>query len=114
VPRPGPGRYDNRYFLDDRLIPGAATLKQAGIQRIVYVTPLRNDPISADLGRHFVEFQKQGFEMLHASLDDRESFAALRPLALDSLATFDASVLNFMRSSAGGFGGFVPHPSSGG
>lgn len=114
VPRPGPGRYDNRYFLDDRLMPGVGTLKQAGIRRIIYLTPTRADAISSDLGRHFVEFEKQGFEMRHASVEDRASFDELRPLSIDPLAKFDASALNFMRSSAGGFGGFVPQPSSGG
>jgi hypothetical protein len=35
---PRPREFDNRYYLDDSILPGAAVLREAGIHRVIYVT----------------------------------------------------------------------------
>jgi hypothetical protein len=109
--RPGrPGEFDNRYFLDDSLLPGPGLLRQAGIRRAVYLTAGGGDPPLADVDPYFQDLERAGIEVRHAALEDPE--LGLAPLP----ARRPAQLLpaSFRRSSAGGFGTVVPQPSQGG
>jgi hypothetical protein len=114
-----PGDFDNRYFLDDSVLPGPRLLAASGIQRVVYLSAGREPapgertppeiPVR-DLEAYFSELLAAGFPVLHASIHepgiDPEPFAAPpspRP----------PPRRGFRRSSAGGFGTEVPEPSSG-
>jgi hypothetical protein len=113
--RPAPGRYDNRYMLEDRLLPGPVMLSRAGIRRVVYVTQ-DAPPLSAawDLRPYFIVLKQKGFEVRAMSGQSAETFAELTELRLGVEASFETWSMELVRSSAGGFGGFVPQPSSGG
>jgi hypothetical protein len=106
---PRPGDFDNRYYLDDSIMPGADLLRGAGIRRAIYVTAVEKEPL-LDLDGYFRDLIAAGFGVLQVTLSD----PALepRPVRLPAVARNPPS--DFRRSGAGGFGQDVPHPSSGG
>jgi hypothetical protein len=109
--RPGrPGELDNRYYLDDSILPGAGLLQQSGIRRVVYVTLAAGDVPVADVEPYLAELQTAGLEVLRVNLDD----PALAPLPFIPPKKTGARPTGFRRSAAGGFGTIVPEPSSSG
>ncbi|HUP47142.1 MAG TPA: hypothetical protein VM779_16670 [Thermoanaerobaculia bacterium] len=105
-----PGEFDNRYFLEDAILPGAALLKGAGLVRVVYVTLDPREAPVIDLEGYFADLESAGIpvrivDLLDPALQPREWIP--RPLR-----TFASG--GFKRSSAGGFGTQIPQPSSGG
>ncbi|TVR52843.1 MAG: hypothetical protein EA421_12880 [Gemmatimonadales bacterium] len=114
-----PGDFDNRYFLDDSVLPGPRLLAGAGIERVVYLSPGRNPsgegggeteiPVR-DLEAYFTELLTAGFPVLHADLTHPELEPA--PFAAPP-SPRPPPRKGFRRSSAGGFGTEVPEPSSG-
>jgi hypothetical protein len=105
-----PGEFDNRYFLDDSILPGPELLRRGGVVRVVYLTRgLAEIPV-LDLEGYFAELLAAGMPVLHVDLA-----AGGEPTPLTSprkRRRFSRS--GFRRSSAGGFGSEVPEPSSGG
>ena len=116
--RPGPGGFDNRYIIEDRLLPGAHILRGAGISRIVYVDAAAGAGRSGvhDILQYLDFISTQGIQVSTVSVAAPDSWRNpenyLRPVSLSTEVS--PTYVGLMRSSAGGFGGFVPHPSSGG
>jgi len=105
-----PHEFDNRYFLDDSLLPGPDTLRRADVRHIVCVVPEPMDRPLEDLHAYFADLRKEGFGEIHAAaLSDPE----LRILDLPS-PTKSSRFLSrgFQRSAAGGFGRLIPEESS--
>ena len=118
-PRPSPGQYDNRYIIEDRLLPGFAMLLASGIHTVVYVGDNPTSAPSPDLVPYLVEMRYRGLRVQGCSIASEDEFQAAEPLALPDKTRRGARLTSqrlagLMRSSAGGFGGYVPHPSSGG
>ncbi|MDY0168666.1 MAG: hypothetical protein RBS80_19110 [Thermoguttaceae bacterium] len=67
--------------------------------------------VRADLGSYFDSLLKAGVRVLHVLAGDTGRLSAPEPY---SLRAPSFSGMGFFRSSAGGFGAPVPHPSSGG
>jgi hypothetical protein len=109
----GPGRpkeFDNRYYLDDSILPAPEILRSAGIQHILCVVPSPAEMPGPDLRAYFRDLRKQGFAAIHGvALTD----PALAPFEF-APETFEISFSRsgFARSDAGGFGRLVPEPSS--
>ena len=114
--RPPPGRFDNRYIIEDRLLPGPHLLRAAGIRKVVYVGPARSTRPAEDVRAHLDELIPLGIGIQMASIatpaEWMNPWDYVRPLGTRS--GWSIQSMSFMRSSAGGFGGFVPQPSSGG
>jgi hypothetical protein len=107
----GPGEFDNRYYLDDSILPGPGLLARHGIRRVVYVSSGQGDIPLLDLERYFGELLAAGIDVLHVDLRD----PLMRPLPFTAPARPRAvPKAGFRRSAAGGFGTEVPQPSSGG
>jgi hypothetical protein len=104
--RPSPGRFDNRYFLDDTVLPGSAVLRAAGVGRIVVIAPTRAAPLTKDVAAWLADRGKDGFEVLRADVDD--DALDIRPI--QPVREHFPAVGS--RSDAGGFGTLVPEPSS--
>ena len=104
-----PRDFDNRYFLDDSVLPGPLTLRRAGITRVVYVSPADSSDEVQDLSLYFKLLVKEGFELLKAPISSRESFLNPVPLIPSEVQLFKGG---FFRSSEGGFGRPIPEPSS--
>lgn len=109
--RPGiPGDFDNRYYIEDGIIPGPHFLRAQGISKIIYISYMPG-VLLADISAHLHEYDKQGFLVGQSVAGDNGSLSYPEPFK-PSAKLF--SKTGFFRSSAGGFGGPVPHPSSGG
>jgi len=104
-----PKEFDNRYYLDDSILPGPNTIKQAGIKELVYICPKKSDPEIIDLSLYFQELRKQGIRVLKAPISDAAIFAVPTDLVPQQVIL---SKRGFFRSSAGGFGIPIPEPSS--
>jgi hypothetical protein len=114
-----PGEFDNRYFLDDSILPPARLLQREGIRRVVYLsqgtdilpgaTPSVGDAIPlVDLEGWFTDLLLAGVPIFHASVTD-PAFTLEAFQAPATRRTFE--VTGFRRSAAGGFGTEVPMPS---
>lgn len=111
-----PHEFDNRYYLEETVLPGPGLLKAQGIRKVVYLVPGELDRELDDLCGYFAELQKEGFELVVAATSSREAVDApkiLEPRAQEAMAHM-ARRLTYRRSGAGGFGALVPVPSSGG
>lgn len=109
--RPGrPSEFDNRYYLDDSILPGPGVLARHGIERVVYVVPEQDDDPLADLESYFAELLQAGITVLRLALASEG--ATPQPLASPPSPRRPPR-LGYYRSSAGGFGSHVPEPSSG-
>jgi hypothetical protein len=102
--------FDNRYFLDDSLLPGTDTLREAGIRHIICVVPEPADPPIEDLAAYLDALRKVGFAEIHG--------AALNGPELDVFSFPFGRVpkrfkqAGYQRSAAGGFGRLIPEESS--
>jgi hypothetical protein len=106
-----PGEFDNRYFLDDSVLPGPAFLRQAGIERVVYATLGAAGLPTLDLRGWFDDLLQAGFAVLRVDLETPG--AALVPLPRSGpVAAWPPS--GYRRSAAGGFGSVVPEPTASG
>lgn len=109
--RPGkPGEFDNRYYIEDSLIPGPNYLRERGISRIIYITD-EDGKVVRDVEGHLYVLQKAGLQVGRATALGTGRISDPEALPLSD-STFKTT--GFFRSSAGGFGAPVPHPSSGG
>jgi len=109
--RPGrPDEFDNRYYIEDGVMPGPNFLKAQGISKVIYLSE-RPEAINADIGVHLNAYKKDGLQVAQASVSDKGVVSD--PWAFN-LTPKAFSTTGFFRSSAGGFGAPVPHPSSGG
>jgi hypothetical protein len=110
--RPGrPREFDNRYFLDDSVLPGPGVLGRYGLERVVYVVPEAGDEPLADLEGYFGELLLAGIPVLRIGLSSTTS--TLTPLS-SRRAPRPLPRSSYRRSAVGGFGTLVPEPSSGG
>jgi hypothetical protein len=108
--RPGrPLEFDNRYYLDDSVLPGIDVLRKAGISTAICLLPSGREALLDDLHPYFAGLRKGGIETLRTSLEEPEMRLAL----LEVQSGKKPSFRQFRRSSAGGFGASVPEPSSG-
>ncbi len=117
-----PGEFDNRYYLDDSILPSAKLLQAHGITRLVYLGwggdetspdapgPAGDVPV-ADLVEWFTELLTAGIEVVHAPVGDPE--LRVRPFQAPRIRR-RFSAKGYRRSAAGGFGTDLPEPSSGG
>jgi hypothetical protein len=119
---PGEGTYDNRYILTPGDLPDAATLRQRGIQRVLYVVEdLGESSVEEDdLHVTFLRWQRAGVALAMVDLTWLE-----RPVgARGWFHVFDEGALTvrpratvvdapgFYDRARGGFGGLVARPTS--
>lgn len=106
-----PGEFDNRYFMDDSILPGPGFLARHGVRRVVYLHAEVAEPPVADLENCFSDLLGAGIPVLHLRLPAAAG-AAPEPMAGDALRR-RPKPRGYRRSAAGGFGTTVPEPSSG-
>jgi hypothetical protein len=111
---PGVGDFDNRYYLDDSILPSIEVLNKNGIKGIVCLLKTDSSIPTADICYYFRGLMRAGFRSLYRS-DISDPKLAARPFTEAELSTpFDQRNFQFSKSAAGGFGRLVPEPSSGG
>jgi hypothetical protein len=99
--------FDNRYLLDDSLLPGPGLLRSAGLRRLVYLAP-PGLTVREDLGPYLTALERSGVDLFELELGAPEGLAALRTL-VPSTAPLPLGITR--RSAAGGFGAIVRPPS---
>ncbi len=107
---PSPGVFDNRYYIDDSLLPGPHALKTHHIRRIVYVSPTSNAKPRADLGNFMADaHEKANVELYRLAIDAPQTLVNPTPMSAPFRVNIASS--GFSRSSLGGFGKLIPIPS---
>jgi hypothetical protein len=125
---PGEGAYDNRYILNPSDLPDAATLRQRGVDRVLYVVEDREDSDveEDDLHACFLRWQAAGISLAMVDLSELEvPFPPTPPLASgrwfrifdeDALVVRPRSTIvdapSFYARARGGFGGLAAQPVS--
>lgn len=113
---PRPGQFDNRWMAFPQDFPSASFLLAHRIRRIVVVESSGRSP-AEDLVHVLLRYREAGIEVLIESVD---APGQLRPAQLVRPWWFRAMfyralvLLRLRRSSGGGFGAKVPHPTRSG
>jgi hypothetical protein len=105
-----PGEFDNRYYIEESVLPGPNYLRERGITRLVYLTS-ESRPVTADLAEHLYQYRVAGFQVEGARMDPNGDISPLLEL---ELAPTKFRAMGYLLAAGGGFGATVPHPSSGG
>lgn len=105
-----PGEFDNRYFLDDSVLPGPEYLRRARIQRVLYLCEPGDPNPVADLEAWFADLLAAGLPVLTLPAWFQ---GEPTPFVTPSLLRTPPRK-GFHRSAAGGFGTEIPQPSEGG
>ena len=117
---PSPGRYDNRWVVFPQDFPSASFLLARGIRQIVLLQtqrPGHGDQPRDDLAHVLRRWQEAGIAI---HFQDPDADAPPRPLDVRRPNSFRSlfyralALAGLRRNSAGGFGGIIPQPSSGG
>jgi hypothetical protein len=111
-PRPAPGHFDNRYYIDDSILPGLPLLRRHGIRRLVWMTDDPSLPPLPDIGALLFEASEAGLEVLQVHLSVPQTW--IDPLPLPMTAPPRLVLHEFQRSDVGGFGHMIPDPEGGG
>ncbi|HBJ35180.1 MAG TPA: hypothetical protein DDZ51_10580 [Planctomycetaceae bacterium] len=106
-----PREFDNRYFLDDSILPGPELLKASGIEKIVYATSVAGAMQTADLTEYFKLMIQSGYPLFQISLEDLVQWQS-EPVPFEPISRQPIKHRSFFRSSIGGFGANIPDPSS--
>ncbi|TVQ40224.1 MAG: hypothetical protein EA370_03865 [Wenzhouxiangella sp.] len=107
--KPGPGNFDNRYYIDDSILPGPELLARQNVNRVVLVSPsTQNDP-SDDLCSFLNECHGRGMALSRVALDEPATWAD--PVPMPPPPAVRLAGLKYPKSQVGGFGVKVPVPS---
>lgn len=105
----GPGDFDNRYYIDDSILPGEALLRRLGIKQLAFFGASAATEPSPDLTHFINECARGGMRLLNIALDQPETWAV--PLPMGPPVEVRLSSLAFPKSQVGGFGRKIPVPS---
>ena len=109
------GTFDNRSISLPTDFPSANFLLSRGIRRIVLIQPRRTEP-QADLSHSLLRWQQAGLTILAVAIDELDPprpITVKRPRAYRLLWYNLLAKLGLRSNPLGGFGGFLPIPSSG-
>jgi hypothetical protein len=114
---PVPGTFDNRWVVFPQDFPSAGFLKSRGIRTILILQEFAGAKPQDDLAHVLVRWQEAGLELKSAAISDvaqQLPITAQKPSFFRALFYRIGVAVGLRRTSAGGFGGVVPQPSSGG
>ena len=115
VVAPARGMFDNRSISLPTDFPSANLLLSRGIRRIVLIQSRHSEP-QADLSHSLLRWQQAGLIILAAVIDEPgppRPITIKRPRAYRSLWYNLLAKLGLRSNPLGGFGGFLPMPSTG-
>jgi hypothetical protein len=110
-----PGVFDNRSISLPTDFPSANLLLSRGIRRIVLIQPRQIEP-QADLSHSLLRWKQAGLTILAAALDEPgppRPITVKRPRAYRLLWYNLLAKLGLRSNPLGGFGGYLPMPSTG-
>jgi hypothetical protein len=112
---PKPGAFDNRWMVFPQDFPSATYLRARGVADVLLLHAARDS--SEDLAHVLLRWQEAGVRLLSSSPADR---GRIRDLIVTRPSRFRRAwyrliaMAGLRRNNAGGFGGVIPTPSSGG
>ena len=114
-----PGSFDNRYIILPQDFPSGGFLKAHGITRVVWIKQsvvLGLDKTNDDLEHVLRRWQDAAIEIYQMDLTTlrTELVQIGKPSWFRSVFYRAMALAGLRRNSAGGFGGIIPQPSSGG
>lgn len=111
---PAPGRFDNRWFTFPQDFPSANLLRARRISSVVVIQEKIGQP-GEDLSHVLKRWQDAGIEIrcITPESSQTELLPVIRPPRFRSLWYGLLALMGLFPNSAGGFGGIIPHPSSG-
>lgn len=115
---PSPGEFDNRYYIDNSILPGIDSLRSGGIRRVVYLSeamgsgPLGDLDAPPDVASFVADVFDAGLTVEQVALGHKGSWTNPVPVQQRPFET-DLPVRGFSRSDMGGFGKVIPEPSEG-
>jgi len=110
------GMFDNRWMVFPQDFPSASFLKSHGIQRAVLFQKDELEP-QDDLAHVLLRWQEVGIAILSKQLADNappSEIRVQRPSRYKAAWYRALAVLGLRRSSAGGFGSYIPEPTGAG
>lgn len=109
-----PGKFDNRWLTFPQDFPSANLLRARGITQVIVIQERPGQPAD-DLAHVLRRWQDAGIAILSTTPDSTavESIEVKRPARFRRLWYGVLALMGLMSNSAGGFGGVIPHPSSG-
>jgi hypothetical protein len=111
-----PGMFDNRWMVFPQDFPSASLLLAHGIQKALLVQKNRLEP-QGDLAHTLLRWQEAGITILSKKLNDNAPPTAItvkRPSKYRAVWYRALAQLGLRRSSAGGFGSYIPEPTAAG
>ena len=103
--------FDNRWVVTPQDLPSANRLRHHGITQVAIVLA---PPVAEDLASVLKRWQEGGLVLQHQLGAERQPLDVPRPRWFRSLRERLMVMWGLHRSSAGGFGGYIPEPSKGG
>ncbi|MGY6587655.1 MAG: hypothetical protein ACXIUB_05135 [Wenzhouxiangella sp.] len=107
--KPSPGDFDNRYFIDDAMLPSSDWLQRRGVSTLAFFGESLQSSPSCDLTMFINECHRAGMKLINLGLNDPGSWAV--PLPMMPPPPVRMGGLTFPKSRVGGFGKRVPVPS---
>lgn len=111
---PRPKLFDNRSLIFPQDFPSAQFLRTRGVERVILVQQGRLEPRD-DLKHVLRRWQEAGIEIRAADLGqpgEARKIDVPRPSRFKTLWYRALAVMGLRRNSAGGFGSYIPEPSS--
>ena len=105
-----PGDYDNRWSVFAQDMPSASYLVSKGINKVI----VRSDKIRDDLEHVLYRYQSLGLMIYKQDGEDLREITVSKPSKFKSMLYRFSVIMGLKRNPAGGFGGMVPEPGSGG
>lgn len=115
--KPGPGVFDNRWIVFPQDFPSATRLRARGIEDVIVAMKNTLTP-AEDLSHVLLRWQQGGIRIHAVDVDVAEATPAaieIKPPSRFRRAWYRLGAISHLhRSSTGGFGAFIPYPTSGG
>ncbi len=105
------GTYDNRYYIDDSLLPDMYTLKQEHISRIVYVSPEADKNVENDLTHFLADAADESIELFNLGIDNPDTW--VEPIPMEAPFRLQVPTSEFSPRRSGGFGKHIPEVHQG-
>ena len=110
--RPAPGGFDNRWIVLPQDFPSAALMLSRGLHTVMLVQTHKTQPRD-DLAHVMLRWQEAGMKIMATDLaGPAEAITIRKPRFFRNAWWALLAMGGLIRSSAGGFGGIVPTPSS--
>lgn len=110
------GMFDNRWMVFPQDFPSARVLREQGIRRVIVLLH-QGRPLQTDLSHVLFRWQEAGIEIFQKELNNSEELTRVhvsKPWRFRSVWYRALEIFGLQRSSAGGFGAYIPEEGSGG